>query len=402
MIEFESVGKTFRGTAAVVDLSLSVPSNRVTAIVGPAGCGGTTTLQLVNRMLEPTSGTITWEGTALRSRRRTAVRRQMGYVTQDGGLFPHRTVVDNIGTVPGLLGWSRARTRTRSLELLDVVGLEAGLADRYPAQLTGDQRQRVGLARALAADPPVLLMDDPFAAVDPLRRGELHRFFLDLQRELGKTVLMVTHEVDEAFRLGDQVAVLGVGGRLAQVGTPQQLLEEPSDPFVEGFIGRDRGYRSLSYLPASDLELDSVAVVREAGAAGGEPTLVVDADARPTGWVDPARPGELLPLGATFDIETGDVRSALDAALTSPFGLAVGVSAGGSRYAGVVTAATILAALPAVRGARTTAAAETAEDPNVAQDADAHRGYADHAYAELGDESGEDIDSSALVSADAH
>ena len=345
MIEFASVGKKFRdGTVAVQDLDLRVPSDQITVVVGPSGCGKTTTLRMVNRMLEPTSGKISWDGTPLRSRRRTALRRQMGYVIQNGGLFPHRTVLENIGTVPGLLGWDKGKTRKRSFELLESVGLETKMADRYPAQLSGGQQQRVGVARALAADPLVLLMDEPFSAVDPVVRSELHEFFLGLQRELSKTILLITHDIEEAIKLGDQVAIMRVGGRLAQAGTPQQLLDEPDDAFVEGFIGRDRGYRSLSFLPASRLALDSVRVVREAGPDDGDgPTLVVDGEARPIGWADPTRPGEVYPVGSAFVPEDDTLRAALDSALTSPFGLAVAVAPRTGRYAGVVAAATILA-----------------------------------------------------------
>ena len=283
MIEFESVSKTFRdGTAAVVDLSITVPSGKITVIVGPSGCGKTTTLRMVNRMIEPTSGRITWDGSPLKSKRKTALRRQMGYVIQSGGLFPHRTVLDNIGTVPGLLGWSKDKIQKRSLELLGSVGLDRKLAHRYPVQLSGGQQQRVGVARALAADPLVMLMDEPFSAVDPVVRSELHEFFLGLQRKISKTIILITHDIDEAIKLGDQVVILRVGGRLAQAGTPQQLLDEPADAFVEGFVGRDRGYRSLSFLPAGGLELGRVKVVRDVEtAAADEPTLVVDADARP-------------------------------------------------------------------------------------------------------------------------
>ena len=264
MIEFENVSKTFRdGTTAVSDLSLTAPSGKITVIVGPSGCGKTTTLRMVNRMLEPTKGRILWDGTQLRSKRKTTLRRQMGYVIQSGGLFPHRTVLENIGTVPGLLHWDKAKIRKRSYELLKSVGLDTKLAHRYPAQLSGGQQQRVGVARALAADPLVMLMDEPFSAVDPVVRGELQEFFLGLQRQLSKTIIFITHDIDEAIKLGDQVAILRVGGRLAQVGAPQQLLNEPADDFVEGFIGRDRGYRSLSFLPASGLTLGTVKVVRD-------------------------------------------------------------------------------------------------------------------------------------------
>jgi len=435
VIEFESVGKTFRdGTAAVVDLSLTVPTGRTTVLVGPPGCGGTTALRMVNRVVEPTSGRLLWDGTPLRSRRRTALRRQMGYVVADGGLFPHRTVADNIGTVPGLLGWTRSKTRRRALELLDRVGVERSLADRYPDQLSGSQQQRVGLARALAADPAVVLMDEPFAGVDPVARQDLHALVLDLRRDLGATVVLATHDMDEAVQLGDQVAVLRPGGRLAQVGPPQELLEHPADAFVEGFVGRDRGYRALSFTPAGGLDLDTVPVVRDAGSAGADrPTLVVDADARPVGWVDPARPGQVRALGAIFEVESGTLRSALDAALTSPYGLAVGVSAAGGRYAGVATAETILAAVAQTRredrpapvlvgdpsgpsaqpdeqtgpeGVGATAdsgahALAAPAEPDRADDAedDGHRtdppGDGD-GYAELGDESGQDVDPDVL------
>ena len=353
VIEFESVGKTFRdGTAAVVDLSLTVPSGKITVIVGPSGCGKTTTLRMVNRMLEPTSGRIVWDGAPLKSKRKTTLRRQMGYVIQSGGLFPHRTVVENIGTVPGLLGWSKDKTRKRSLELLGSVGLDRKLAHRYPAQLSGGQQQRVGVARALAADPLVLLMDEPFSAVDPVVRSELHEFFLGLQREISKTIVLITHDIDEAIKLGDQVAILRVGGRLAQVGTPQHLLEEPADAFVEGFVGKDRGFRSLSFLPADGLRLERVDVVREVDAAGSEePTLVVDGDARPIGWAHRDQPGQVLPLGSTFVPESDTLRTALDSALTSPYGLAVAVAPGTGRFAGVVPAQQILAQVADARTA---------------------------------------------------
>jgi osmoprotectant transport system ATP-binding protein len=345
VIEFENVSKTFRdGTTAVSDLSLTAPSGKITVIVGPSGCGKTTTLRMVNRMLEPTKGRILWDGTPMRSKRKTTLRRQMGYVIQSGGLFPHRTVLENIGTVPGLLHWGKTRIRKRSYELLRSVGLESKLAHRYPAQLSGGQQQRVGVARALAADPLVMLMDEPFSAVDPVVRGELQEFFLGLQRQLSKTIIFITHDIDEAIKLGDQVAILRVGGRLAQVGAPQQLLNEPADDFVEGFIGRDRGYRSLSFLPASGLSLGTVKVVRGPQTAPAENCLVIDAEARPIGWVDRTRPGKVLALGSTFDAETDTLRTALDAALTSPVGQAVAVSrTSGGRFAGVVNAREILA-----------------------------------------------------------
>jgi osmoprotectant transport system ATP-binding protein len=351
VIEFESVGKTYRdGTVAVVDLNLTVPSRKITVIVGPSGCGKTTTLRMVNRMLEPTTGRITWDGVPLRSKRKTTLRRQMGYVIQSGGLFPHRTVLENIGTVPSLLHWPKAKREKRSLELLSSVGLERKLAHRYPVQLSGGQQQRVGVARALAADPLVLLMDEPFSAVDPVVRADLHEFLLGLQRELSKTIILITHDIDEAIKLGDQVAILRIGGRLAQVGTPQHLLDEPADAFVEGFVGRDRGFRSLSFQSASGLNLQRVKVVRDAETATGTgPILVVDGDARPVGWADPERPGRVFPLGSTFSPDTDTLRTALDAALTSPYGLAVAVTADTQRFAGVVSADHILATVKDVR-----------------------------------------------------
>jgi osmoprotectant transport system ATP-binding protein len=353
VIEFESVSKTFRdGTTAVTDLDLTVPSHKITVIVGPSGCGKTTTLRMVNRMLEPSKGRITWDGTPMRSIRRTKLRRQMGYVIQSGGLFPHRTVLENIGTVPGLLRWDKTKIRKRSFELLASVGLDPKLADRYPAQLSGGQQQRVGVARALAADPLVLLMDEPFSAVDPVVRGELHEFFLELQRHLSKTIILITHDIDEAIKLGDQVAILRVGGRLAQLGTPQQLLDEPADAFVEGFVGKDRGYRSLSFVPAAGLPLDSVPVVRDMSAAEDEPSLVLDADARPLGWADRTHRTGLHPVGSTFDPETDTLRIALDAALTSPVGLAVAVNRDSGRFAGVVSAREILAQIADVKAAQ--------------------------------------------------
>jgi osmoprotectant transport system ATP-binding protein len=234
--------------------------------------------------------------------------------------------------------------------LLSSVGLERKLAHRYPMQLSGGQQQRVGVARALAADPLVMLMDEPFSAVDPVVRSELHEFFLGLQRELSKTIILITHDIDEAIKLGDQVAILRIGGHLAQVGTPQQLLDEPADAFVEGFVGRDRGFRSLSFQPASELSLEGVKVVRDIETATGTgPILVVDEDARPVGWADPERPGQVFPLGSTFSPETDTLRTALDSALTSQYGLAVAVTADTRRFAGVVAADDILAKVKDVR-----------------------------------------------------
>jgi osmoprotectant transport system ATP-binding protein len=355
VIEFVSVGKTSRtGGDAVVDLTLSLPPDQITVLAGPPGCGQTTALRMVNRLVEPSRGRITWDGSPLQAKRKTALRRQVGYVVGDGGLFPHRTVLDNIGTVPGLLGWSQGKTRKRSLELLGVVGLNSRLAARYPVQLSEAQRRRVAVARALAADPRVLLLDDPFSALDPVVRAELHEFLLGLQSELSMTVVLATHDIDEAFALGDRVAVFSPSGRLAQLGTAQELLDHPADDFVAGFVGRDRGYRALSFRSASPLSLASVKVVRSTEAArGDEPTLVVDVDAKPQGWADARRPGQLLGLGSTFDPARDTLQVALDAALTSPVGLAVATDRTSGRYAGVVDADAIVAQLATVRRSAT-------------------------------------------------
>lgn len=246
MIRFDAVTKRYPdGTVAVDSLELTAASGQITVLVGPSGCGKTTSLRMINRMIEPTSGTIWLDDTDTASMATHELRRQIGYVIQHAGLFPHRTIVDNIATVPFLLGTDKKEARKTALELLERVGLPPHFAKRYPAQLSGGQQQRVGVARALAADPPVMLMDEPFSAVDPVVREQLQDEFLRLQQELGKTIVFVTHDIDEAIKLGDQVAVLRVGGHLAQLASPVELLSRPIDAFVAGFVGRDRGYRAL-------------------------------------------------------------------------------------------------------------------------------------------------------------
>src|SRR5690242_12221984 len=225
MIRFDAVTKQFPdGTVAVDELTLTAPTGKITVLVGPSGCGKTTSLRMVNRMIEPTRGTITLDGQDTGRMNQAELRRGIGYVIQHAGLFPHRTVLDNVSTVPRLLGVDRRESEKRSMELLERVGLDPAFAKRYPAQLSGGQQQRVGVARALAADPPVMLMDEPFSAVDPVVRDQLQDEFLRLQGELGKTIIFVTHDIDEAIKLGDQVAVLRVGGKLAQVAEPAYLL----------------------------------------------------------------------------------------------------------------------------------------------------------------------------------
>ncbi|WP_448630417.1 ABC transporter ATP-binding protein [Cellulomonas soli] len=247
MIEYRSVTKTYPdGTCAVEEFSLTVPARRTVALVGSSGSGKTTLLRMVNRMVEPTSGTVLVDGQDVRDVDRVALRRSIGYVLQAGGLLPHRTVIDNVATVPVLTGTSRRRARTAALELLERVGLDPALAHRYPGQLSGGQQQRVGVARALAADPGILLMDEPFGAVDPIVRRELQDELRRLQAELGKTIVLVTHDVDEAFRLADEVVILRTGARVAQVGSPAEILSRPADEFVRAFVGTDRAERNLS------------------------------------------------------------------------------------------------------------------------------------------------------------
>ncbi|MEN2740161.1 ATP-binding cassette domain-containing protein [Microbacterium sp. X-17] len=246
MIEFRAVSKTFPdGTTAVKEFSLVLPAHKTTVFVGSSGCGKTTLLRMINRMVDPTSGTIEIDGEDIAKRRPVQLRRSIGYVMQNSGLLPHFTVVDNIATVPVLQGTGRRAARTRALELMETVGLDRALAGRYPSQLSGGQQQRVGVARGLAADPNILLMDEPFGAVDPIVRAELQRELIRLQEEIGKTIVFVTHDIDEAFLLGDQVAILQVGGHIAQVGSPSEIIEAPANEFVASFIGAEQGKRAL-------------------------------------------------------------------------------------------------------------------------------------------------------------
>ncbi len=279
MIRFEDVQKIYPdGTVGVGGITLDVAERSTTVLLGSSGSGKTTLMRMVNKMVTPTSGAVLLAGEDVAVQPTVALRRSIGYVLQDGGLFPHRRVVDNIATVPVLDGVPKARARERALELMDMVGLDHDLAGRFPSQLSGGQRQRVGVARALANDPKVLLMDEPFGALDPLVRADLQRELRDLQRRLGTTILFVTHDVDEAFLLGDQVAVLRTGGVLAQVGTPEELLSNPADEFVADFVGADAGRRQLRSIErnGSKLVIDAegrpLGTLREGGggASGGE------------------------------------------------------------------------------------------------------------------------------------
>jgi osmoprotectant transport system ATP-binding protein len=282
---------------AVDDLSLTVSAGEICVLVGPSGCGKTTTMKMVNRLIEPTAGTITIGGEDVMRLPAVELRRRIGYVIQQVGLFPHLTVADNVGVVPGLLRWKPARIRERAEELLRLVGLDpANYGPRYPAALSGGERQRVGVARALAADPPVMLMDEPFGAVDPIRRERLQNEFLRLQAKVRKTVIFVTHDVDEAIKMADRIAILQRGGVLAQYDTPDAILAHPASEFVERFVGADRGLKRLSLGRVRDLQLLKPLVVR-AGEARGEVrrrlagvavdyALLVDEAEQPIGWID--------------------------------------------------------------------------------------------------------------------
>jgi len=247
MIEFRSVTKKFDdGTLAVEDFDLVIPSRKTTVLVGSSGSGKTTLLRMINRMVDPTSGSIEIDGDSVLDRKPVALRRSIGYVMQNSGLLPHFKVVDNVATVPVLNGVPKKQAREQALELLDTVGLNREIANRYPSQLSGGQQQRVGVARGLAANPNILLMDEPFGAVDPIVRAELQQEVIRLQRELDKTVVFVTHDIDEAFLLGDQVVILEKGAKIAQIGSPSEILANPASDFVADFIGADRGKRALS------------------------------------------------------------------------------------------------------------------------------------------------------------
>jgi osmoprotectant transport system ATP-binding protein len=246
MIEFRSVSKQFSdGTEAVRDFSVLIPSRKTTVFVGSSGSGKTTLLRMINRMVDPTAGVVAIDGDDISAVDPVALRRRIGYVMQNSGLLPHRTVLQNVATVPRLNGVSRSVAHARARDLLELVGLEGSLANRYPHQLSGGQQQRVGVARALGADPNILLMDEPFGAVDPIVRADLQQELIRLQRELDKTVVFVTHDIDEAFLLGDQVVILEQGAQIAQVGSPSEIMENPASEFVATFIGVDKGKRAL-------------------------------------------------------------------------------------------------------------------------------------------------------------
>jgi osmoprotectant transport system ATP-binding protein len=361
---FEHVTKRYPGTGAgsagaVEDLSLEIPAGKICVLVGPSGCGKTTSLKMVNRLIEPTSGRILIGDTDVAQQDVIELRRGIGYVIQQVGLFPHQTVGENVATVPRLLGWDQARRKARANELLELVGLDPGrYATRYPAALSGGERQRVGVARALAADPPVLLMDEPFGAVDPIVRERLQNELLRLQEELAKTIIFVTHDIDEAIKMGDLVAVMQVGGHLAQFGPPADILANPASDFVARFVGADRGLKRLALVRVADLELrapptaragDNAAAARARAAADPFPyLLLVDDMDRPLGWLDDRRipvDGSLSadgvePAAPLFDRHT-TLKDALSMLLEAGVQAGIVVDADGA-VKGVVSVETII------------------------------------------------------------
>jgi osmoprotectant transport system ATP-binding protein len=328
-LEFRDVSKHYPGTsaAAINDLSFTVPAGEVCVLVGPSGCGKTTAMRLVNRMIDLTSGDILIDGKSIAGRKEADLRRETGYVIQQVGLFPHLTINHNITVVPRLLGWDRDRVAARAAELLELIGLPEEMGKRYPSQLSGGQRQRVGVARALAADPPLMLMDEPFGAIDPINRERLQNEFLRLQSELRKTVVFVTHDIDEAIKMGDRIAIMREGGELVQYDTPARILADPADEFVAQFVGTDRGLKRLALTTLGEIELDSVdsaprdvdpresisikATLRDALSLmmshSLRPLLVLDDD-RPAGYVSVERINRVLREGADTERPGNDPR----------------------------------------------------------------------------------------------
>jgi osmoprotectant transport system ATP-binding protein len=360
MLRFEHVTKRYaNGAVALQDLDLEVAEGELAVLVGPSGCGKTTTMKLVNRLEEPTSGRVTLEGEDVSALDPVRLRRRIGYVIQHVGLFPHKTVLDNTATVPQLLGWRRAKARARAAELLELVGLDpAEYGGRYPDELSGGQRQRVGVARALAADPPVLLMDEPFGAVDPVVRERLQNEFLRLQREVRKTILFVTHDIDEAVRLGDRIAVYGQG-TVEQFDTPLAVLGSPANDYVASFVGSDRGLKRLSVTPVEKGDLEQPPVVRLSDpmaraaermrADGVRWAVVLDGDDELRGWVpDAGGEGQVadhvrrmeawLPLGAPL-------KQAFSTMLQHDAGWVAVLDPDDERFLGVLTPASLHGAL---------------------------------------------------------
>jgi osmoprotectant transport system ATP-binding protein len=354
MISLREVSKRFANSEepAVGNLSMDIPHGETVVLVGPSGCGKTTTMRMINRLVEPTSGTILVEGVDVLKQDPVELRRGMGYVIQSIGLLPHRTVEENISTVPKLLGWKDDRTKQRTGELIEILDLDPGLLKRYPGELSGGQRQRVGVARALAADPPVMLMDEPFAAVDPIVRGRLQEQFLGIQERLRKTIVFVTHDIDEAIKMADRIAILNKGGVIEQYAAPEEILRAPANPFVENFVGPERGLKRLALLSVSDLDVEEGPVVTSDTASEdaqkviehyglGWASVVDDGELR--GWVETtglhgvptAGDAEIRKFSA-YVTASSSLRQALDSIVTSQTNVAV-VASEGQRYVGILT-----------------------------------------------------------------
>lgn len=358
-LRLENVVKRYPGqkVPAVASLSLTIPAGEIVAFVGPSGCGKTTSLKMINRLIEPTSGTILIDGQDIRADSATSLRRKIGYVIQGGSLFPHMTVATNVAVVPKMLGWSQTRISERVDELLDLVGLDPDrYRDRYPRELSGGQQQRVGVARGLAADPPVILMDEPFGAVDPITRQRLQDELISIQRELGKTIVCVTHDIDEAIKLGDRILILQEQARIAQYDTPENILAAPANDFVADFVGAGSTLKQLSLTRIRSLSLthpttarvgdDSAAVVGRAEEAGDNAVVVLDERDRPVAWPwlrqvrnHPKVRREPRENLVTLD-EGATLNDALDTMLTSTHSKAI-VTGVRDRYLGVVDFETV-------------------------------------------------------------
>jgi osmoprotectant transport system ATP-binding protein len=354
VIVFEGVTKQFPdGTVAVEALDLEVTEGEVVVLVGPSGCGKTTSLRMVNRMIEPTSGKLMVDGRDALEVPAHELRRGIGYVIQQAGLFPHRTIAENIGTVPSLVGWEQDRTEQRVEELMELVGLSTETAARYPHQLSGGQQQRVGVARALAVDPPILLMDEPFGAVDPIVRSRLQEELLSLQAQVRKTIVFVTHDIDEAIAVGDRIAILNVGGHLEQFDTPARLLAEPANDFVADFLGEERALKLLALRRVSQItavpgpvvgpEATTADAMRVASDNDTNWVIVVDDDRRVLGWQQVAELNGHARLGdgplreLRLPVRAGDtLRAALNSMVVSGVGMAVRIGPTGT-YEGVLT-----------------------------------------------------------------
>jgi len=353
MISLRDVSKHFPNTSAnaVNGLSLDIEEGEIAVLVGPSGCGKTTTMRMINRLIEPTSGTILVGGRDVMTQDPDVLRRGIGYVIQSIGLLPHRTVAQNIATVPSLVGWPDDRIQERVRELSSLFGLDAELLERYPAELSGGQRQRVGVARALAADPPVMLMDEPFAAVDPIVRAHLQDQFLEIQRRLKKTIVFVTHDIDEAIKMADRIAILNIGAKLEQYGPPEEILRAPASDFVVEFVGAERGLKRLALISVADVEVEDGPVVaaeatkdeamRVMRSAGTDWVTVVD-DGRVRGWIDRSMldgsraVADVPPRGFAAVVNTGaSLRRALDVIVSSHTHVAVVVD-DDDRYRGEI------------------------------------------------------------------